>query len=326
MQGRKIFLCLLILGLGAVQGSQRAFSVLPGTVVSDARNYWGHNGKLADPGYKATYVVCDGYVGSPLIPDARDAIATFANNCETTPPPGSLPIIAVPENNSPNYKGYPAYPVTVSQKTYFLCDGFLNSTAWCSYEAHIKAQKLLRAAESRYWEAGENPMIIDDIPVDESYNRIIAATQGATKQVTWEARPVQVQQLQPQRMEANRSQTTVPLSKEQLKSLNIPEGSKVIPIDPSKIDPSKLPPGAYIKAVPVNQPATSNSREPFYSSKAQRQIDEEPTASQNSRYVQNDNAVKKVVLGDDLKYFLVQEIERAVERAIDKRFPEGYNY
>lgn len=158
-------LCGLLLALSNVHGalpvSINEQTHLPGTLVVDKKNFWGHNGRFAKPNYKAAYVVCDGYIGSPLIPNSRSAVETFLDNCELTPPPGALPIIDSAENHSTYYNGYPAYPVQVegSDHTYFLCDGFLSSSAWCSYEAHAQAQKLRRAAESRFWEPGSNPVM-----------------------------------------------------------------------------------------------------------------------------------------------------------------------
>jgi hypothetical protein len=156
------------------------FSTLRGSVIVDEKNFWGHNGKLSNTNSKSTYVVCDGYIGIPLIPNSSEAIGAFANNCEVTPPPGALPIIDVPENHSPNYVGYPAYPVQApgSERLYFVCDGYLNSTSWCSYESHKSATKLARASGSRYWEQGLNSIRGNNIGAPnfgspQTYGRIV---------------------------------------------------------------------------------------------------------------------------------------------------------
>ena len=156
------------------------FSTLRGSVIVDEKNFWGHNGKLSNTNSKSTYIVCDGYIGSPLIPNSSEAIGAFANNCEVTPPPGALPIIDVPENHSPNYVGYPAYPVQApgSEILYFVCDGYLNSTSWCSFESHKSATKLARASGSRYWEQGLNSIRGNNIGTPnfespQTYGRIV---------------------------------------------------------------------------------------------------------------------------------------------------------
>lgn len=285
LRGKNLFLSL---GFLVCLLPQVAFAVLPGTVVTDERNYWGHNGRLADPSNKSTYVVCDGYIGSPLIPNSNDAIASFANNCENSPPPGSLPIIDAAENHSPNYKGYPAYPVKSinSDRIYFLCDGFLNSTAWCSYEAHKKAQKLLRAAESKYWEPGETPFIIDDQPV----------ASFARKKTISSAQLAQMPSL----------------NQQELKKLNIPHGSRVIPVDPNQIDASSLPEGAYIKAVPIQAEEKPLVAQPIENYRNHRYI--KPEYIKSPQNVQN-----QIVLSEDVKYFLVQAIEGAVDKALQRR-------
>lgn len=144
--------------------SLSAQATLPGIVVVDEENFWGHNGRFPNPSSKAAYVVCDGYIASPQIPNTVSAVNSFINNCEITPPPSALPVIDTPENHSRHYQGYPAYEIKPpgADYIYFVCDGFLNSTSWCSYEAHRKATKLQRVAESRHWEAGENPLLIND--------------------------------------------------------------------------------------------------------------------------------------------------------------------
>ncbi len=268
---------------------QIAFAILPGTVITDERNYWGHNGRLADPNDKSTYIVCDGYLGSPLIPNSHDAIGSFANNCENSPPPGSLPIIDVAENHSPNYKGYPAYPVKSvnSDRVYFLCDGFLNSTAWCSHEAHKKAQKLIRAAESKYWEPGETAFVIDDQPM-------FPLTRKSST------------------LSSNQIAQMPSLNEQEVKRLNIPSGSRVIPIDPSQIDAESLPEGAYIKAVPIHSQKKQFIAKPFSNYQNQNYL--KPEYAQSPQTAQG-----QMVLTEDVKYFLVQAIENAVDKAFQKR-------
>ncbi|MDX1917554.1 MAG: hypothetical protein SFT81_00200 [Candidatus Caenarcaniphilales bacterium] len=138
---------------------QIAWAGLPGKVVVDRHNYWHANGRLADPNAFGAYIVCDGYLGSPLIPNTMDAINAFSHNCEVTPPPGALPIIDLPENHSTNYPGYPAYSVksATSERVYFLCNGFLNSSSWCSLAAEAEAQRLNRSSQSRFWEQVYQP-------------------------------------------------------------------------------------------------------------------------------------------------------------------------
>ena len=139
----KLFILFVFLFLPYVE----VFATLPGAVSIDGANRWGHNGKFSNPKARGAYIVCEGYIGSPLITDEEFVINSYINNCELTPPPNSLKIIDTPENHSMEYAGYPAYPVNsaITDQVYFVCDGFLSSTNWCSLEAHKKAQKISRA-------------------------------------------------------------------------------------------------------------------------------------------------------------------------------------
>ena len=185
--------------------AQNAHATRPGTLVVDKKNYWGHNGRLARRDYKAAYVVCDGYIASPLIPNSRRAVETFINNCEITPPPGALPIIDSTENHSTHYEGYPAYVVKPEdgEQTYFVCDGFLSSSAWCSIEAHSQAQKLRRAAESRFWEAGSIPVIEqDDGNIEPNKKESEVVNYKSKRAEETPERAVQAEQVDPEQLES----------------------------------------------------------------------------------------------------------------------------
>jgi hypothetical protein len=285
----------IIGALGLSFFSLSAFSVLPGAIVTDDNNYWGHNGKFSSRSYKATYVICDGYIGSPLIPNSADAVSSFANNCEETPTSGSLPIIDVAENHSTNYQGYPAYTVKppTADHAYFVCDGFLNSTAWCSYEAHVKAQKLRRAAESRFWEIGSTPEILDDKPASE------AIAQRLAQKNTY---MVQDERLERAQRFSNESQTTYTaprrtktISPELAEQLNIPVGSKLIPLEQK--------PGYSQRPSFMADSNQVNQRKQV----TQTEIHTVPTEN------------KVITLSTDVKNFLVQTIEDAVNKSLDKR-------
>ncbi len=127
-----------------------------GVLAYDSNDHWGHNKRL---GSTAGYLVCDGYIGGPLLASDPLAASTFANNCALTAPPGVPGIMDAPENHSTANQGYPAYTVASpsGEGSFFLCDGFLNSTAWCSLKAHQEARKISRSAEARNWERVSNP-------------------------------------------------------------------------------------------------------------------------------------------------------------------------
>jgi hypothetical protein len=276
-------------GLLLLVSSNIVYSVLPGAVVVDQKNYWGHNGRLSGANSKATYIVCDGYIGSPLIPDAKDAIGSFANNCEASPPPGSLPIIDVAENHSPNYAGYPAYTVKPNgaDHVYFLCDGFLNSTAWCSHEAHSKAQKLLRAAESRYWEAGAQAMIINDVPVDPKL------TSRAQKPIASTKMP-QEQGLSYQKRTSNNLTNASSSATEDSEDFidNFAEGQMPVAEEPN-----------YSNSRPQENLQNASDYNHYLAKEAQQT---------------NPKSPQILVLGEDVKNFLVQTVEQVVERVLNK--------
>ncbi len=124
-----------------------------GMFIVDTENRWGHNQNLNK---KASYILCDGYIGSPLIFEDDELKNAYINNCEITPPSGSIGIIDTTENISSKTEGYPAYSIKFkdSEYVYFVCDGFLSSSAWCSKEASKKAEQLIRATSYRNWEQG----------------------------------------------------------------------------------------------------------------------------------------------------------------------------
>jgi hypothetical protein len=139
----------LLLGISSLRLSSEVL-VQPAVVVIDTSNNWRHA------------------IGSPLITNQKTVVDTFIGNCELTPPPGALPIVDVPENHSANYAGYPAYVANFasSGRSYFVCDGFLNSTSWCSFNAHREALKLLRVVASRGWE----PKATSLVPQDSAFS------------------------------------------------------------------------------------------------------------------------------------------------------------
>lgn len=151
-------LAIQLLSLVAFIGTPSHAITETGLAVTDTNNYWQHNSNISEG--DATYIICDGYVGSALIPNKSDVVQSFINNCEITPPPNSIKIIDTPENHSTHYPGYPAYSITIPQSgnTYFVCDGFLSSTSWCSLKAQQKAHKLLRSGEPRHWEQKSQPI------------------------------------------------------------------------------------------------------------------------------------------------------------------------
>lgn len=300
---KNLFLLLMLSTL-----PQTAFATQQGTVVVDTNNYWRHSGKFANPSARASYVVCNGYIGSPLIPDEHNAINTFVDNCEITPPPGSLPIIDVPENHSANYQGYPAYVANApdSETTYFVCDGFLNSTSWCSYEAHKKAVKLLRVAESRYWEAGTRPLIIDDQPVSgfsaNSKSQIQRQSQSQVQSESSRNSTVEEQEL-PYGEGFPKKLHKMTVKKYKLDEDAIPPGYKAVPVDPRKIEMDKLPEGAYIKKVSVNNIFDD--------------------AHESSLRVNNETQLTPTSPSvNEWKSFLKETIDQAVNRAVDKKFKE----
>lgn len=120
-----------------------------GHIVSDKYGYWQNSQYGAD----ASYIVCDGYIGSPSLKKNSPELMSYVNNCEITPPLNSVGIIDVAENHSDQYEGYPAYIVIKEDNTpLFVCNGFLSSTSWCSLEAERQASKLQRVQKTRQWE------------------------------------------------------------------------------------------------------------------------------------------------------------------------------
>jgi|GEM_PF-3681259 len=185
----KHYLLAIMMLLFFVGQHQRSLATLPGVLVVDNHNYWQHNDTLVDPAtnaypengsISAAYMLCEGYIGSPLLPNAKSAIEAYQYNCEVTPPPGVTPIIDVAENHDTHSSGYPAYTIESpwTSKVYFVCDGFLNSTPWCSEAAHQKAYRLMRASMPRHWEQGEKPLIINNRPAHHVIQEQMALYQG----------------------------------------------------------------------------------------------------------------------------------------------------
>ncbi|MDX1919915.1 MAG: hypothetical protein SFU25_04175 [Candidatus Caenarcaniphilales bacterium] len=326
-----------------------------GKAAVDKNNYWGHAGKFSHPNLKATYVVCNGYIGSPLIPNEQGAVETFINNCEITPPPGALSIIDVPENHSANYRGYPAYVINPpgSDHSYFVCDGFLNSTSWCSYEAHKKAVKLLRVAESRYWEPGSKQALPQE-SLGEEYSpglpsRPQESSYSQSYQEAHQEDQVHNDDLQNEELVYGEGYPKklhqIPLTKKKVAEVDVPPGYKAVPVNPGRINKNKLPKGTYIKSIPVNsifdEEQEEISSQETQSSKIQKpdlmtygRVPEQETAEEPQAVaplpvppVKQTAKTEQVTAqrtqsSEELKRFLQQAIDKAVDRAVDKKLGE----
>jgi hypothetical protein len=230
-----------------------------GSLVVDGANHWRHNSKFYEGAYQGAYVVCDGYLGSPLIPNSQSAVEAFIYNCEITPPPGALPIIDAAENHSTRYEGYPAYTAKIPNGgTYFVCDGFLNSTSWCSVEAHIKANELRRAAESRFWEQTSFDPSFTPMRNAQKESEAKDTSEFPIESYNDSGFPIKLEKIG----NKNIKKSDV-LDKETLESahrmdsrkvveIEIPEGYKAVPVNPEEIDLKSLPDNAYIKKIQVD--------------------------------------------------------------------------
>ena len=117
-----------------------------GVFIADTENRWGLiSSQDENNETEFGYVVCHGgYLGSPLIQNDKKIVDKYLQACRSNQRNGLslLPIIDTEGNYDPESTNYKAYKAVVNERTYFLCNGFLNSTNWCSFDAEKKAMQL----------------------------------------------------------------------------------------------------------------------------------------------------------------------------------------
>jgi|GEM_PF-3729192 len=111
-------------------------------LVFDKYNYWQKN-KIEK---EAFYIICEsGYFVSPRLYELSTSY-DYYSKCKDYKPLNYLSKFKVTVNSEE--RTYPAYPVILGQKLFFLCDGFFSNTSECPVSKKDIAQSANRLIEA----------------------------------------------------------------------------------------------------------------------------------------------------------------------------------